>query len=78
MIVERMSISIDKNFAKQILECASACYGEGIGGDIDEMLWLIQKAWPDLADEYRWIYDLIRHNKKEEKKQNGSTVQLSG
>lgn len=54
--VERITLSIDRELAREILKIAdAACVLECVV-NIRPLLDQILKAWPDLASEYSWLF----------------------
>jgi len=51
-MIDYIEFQIPKRLAREILECDSVCYSEGIGGNIDVIVAAIFKAWPEFLDEF--------------------------
>jgi len=57
--VERITLSIDRSLAREILKLADADCENSLlpnAADIRPILDVILKTWPDLASEYSWLF----------------------
>lgn len=49
------TVTIDEDKAEEILNSASFCYEEGMGGDLSFLLGRIKQYFPDLWSRYSYL-----------------------
>lgn len=57
-------ISITEQRAREILKSADCCFGEDEVGDLDFLLDTIKSVFPNLAEEYSYLFKGASRNEK--------------
>lgn len=58
-----MDIQMPEHIAREVCELIGSCYGEGISPEAGELLLWISEHYPDLKEEFNWVWEIYERNK---------------